>query len=198
MAETRFSEGDVFKQPRTFSTAVSFRDLPFDRIYHDTWFRQEERDEILSARRAQVIVPQALDLSALRHIWCRSTAEYETLYHLLPDDARRAWGDKITVRQDYELFHAKWTYVETASLSSQGALFRFHLCDAPDFDECGPFEIHAEITPDDGEMASIDLGEMMPDDDLALDLEALDLTGGYAIRLYLDDNLAYAGRYDPH
>lgn len=195
LAEVRFSEGDLMQKPKTFRTAASFREMPFDRIYHDTWFRPEERDEVLFARRAQVVVPHPLDLQHVRHIWCRSTAEYETLYHLLPDDTRRIWGDKITVRQDYHLFHSKWPYVERAALSREGALFHFNPCGGPDPEDCGPFEMRVEIQADDGQQASIDLGEMMPDEDLALDLTTLKLRGGFGLRLYLDDALAYAGRY---
>lgn len=195
LADTRFSEGDVNERPRTFSTAAAFRDLPFDRIYHDTWFRPEERNEILTARRAQVVVPHALDLQHVRHIWCRSTAEYETLYYLLPDDTRRVWGEKITVRQDYNLFHSKWVHVESVTLSREGALFRFNPCGSPNPDECGPFEIVAEIQGDDGREEQIDLGEMTPEEDLALDFSSLNLRGGFSVRLYLDDALAYAGRF---
>lgn len=195
LAEARFSEGDVSQHPRTFSTAAAFRDLPFHRIYHDTWFRSPERDEILSARRAQVILPHALDLRHLRHIWARSTAEYATLLNLLPEDQRRRWGERINVRRDYRLFHDKWVYVNRADLSLDGALFQFNTCGAPEYEACGPFEIRADVTRTDGQTHVIDMGQMMPDDDLALDFTALSLHPGYALRLYLDDTLAYAGQF---
>jgi hypothetical protein len=195
LAETRFSEGDVNQTQKTFSTAAAFRDLPFHRIYHDTWFRSEERDEILNARRAQVIVPHPLELGYLRHIWCRSQAEYETLYHLLPEDTRAQWGDKITVRTDYDLFHNKWVYVRSAALGEQGALFSFNACQSPEEDDCGPFHVQAQIIPHQGPGHRIDLGEIWLENHVALDLTAYDLAGGYDITLYLDDVVAYAGRY---
>lgn len=37
-ADTRFSEGDVMVNPKTFKSANAFRDMPFEMIYHDTWF----------------------------------------------------------------------------------------------------------------------------------------------------------------
>ena len=195
LADTRFSEGDVFQTPKTFSTASAFRDLPFHRIYHDTWFRPNERDEILSARRAQVIVPHSVGLQHLRHIWCRSSAEQETLLHLLPSSFRDQWGSKITVRKDYDLFHSKWVYVEQATLSAQGAFFHFNACQSSAEDECGPFEIRAEISSATT-LETIDLGEVMPRDNFALDLSAYDLRAGYTLRLYLDDALAYANRFE--
>ena len=89
--DTRFSEGDVNLTRKTFKAASSFRDLPFDLIYHDSAFKKEERDEIINARRAQVFFPKSLDLTDLRYVWCRSAAEYETLYHLLPPDVWRTF-----------------------------------------------------------------------------------------------------------
>jgi hypothetical protein len=194
--DVRFSEGDITQNPKTFSTAAAFRDLPFHRIYHDTWFRPNEREEILNARRAQVIVPHSLPLTHLRHIWCRSSAEQATLLHLLPHSYRDQWASKITVRKDYELFHSKWVYVEQAMLSAQGALFHFNPCKVKADDACGPFNIRAEITtPDADEKEIIDLGDMMSKENLALDLSEYDLSTGYSIRLYLDDDLAYANSF---
>ncbi len=199
LADARFSEGDVYQNPRTFSTAASFRDLPFHRIYHDSWFRPEERDEVLNARRAQVILPHALDLSHLRHIWCRSAAEYEMLYLMLPDTVRAQWGDRITVRKDYNLFHSKWVYVEAVTLSAEGALFHFNPCGSTSAEECGTFDVRVEVNAwhGDGHTHEIEFESLTPDEDFGLDLSMFDLQRGYDIRLYLDDVLVYFGRYIP-
>ncbi|MFW5691472.1 MAG: DarT ssDNA thymidine ADP-ribosyltransferase family protein, partial [Chloroflexota bacterium] len=198
LTEARFSEGDVFSKPRTFSTAAAFRDMPFHRIYHDTWFRSDEREEILSARRAQVILPHALDLGYLRHIWCRSQAEHETLLTLMPEGLRQRWGTQITVRKDYTLFHARWVYVEQATLSAEGALLQFNGCSSDDPEACGPFDVRAEISPNAPGVPpeAVALDALTLDEDLALDLTAYPLRDGYTLRLFLDGMLAYAGRFN--
>ena len=187
--DTRFSDGDVTQTKKTYKAASAFRDLPFDLIYHDSWFRNDEREEIMSARRAQVIVPTRLDLDALNHVWCRSSAEYDMLRSLLPSDVWLRWKDKITTRTDYNLFNRKWLYVDEATLTADSAHFRFNPCDARPA-ECGGFTARIEInTP---ESATIE--KVITDfsgDDIHLDLKH---TGGaYTVRLYLDDALVYAG-----
>ncbi|TVR20630.1 MAG: DUF4433 domain-containing protein [Anaerolineaceae bacterium] len=190
---TRFSEGDINRRPRTFGSASAFRDLPFDRIYHDSWFSTPERDEVLSARRAQIIVPHALDLAAhLRYVWCRSAAEYQTLHHQLSPSARKRWGEYLTARDDYRLFHEQWLYVQDVTLSETGALFRFN---QPHTAEgCGAFDIRMEIKTR-SLIHEITLDDMRIEDDLSIDFTAFGLSEGYALRLYLDDTLVYEGRH---
>ncbi|PJF23271.1 MAG: hypothetical protein CUN56_01795 [Phototrophicales bacterium] len=194
LAEARFSEASLMTTKKTYSSASSFRDLPFHLIYHDKWLKLEERDEVLAARHAQVILPHELDLTRyVRHIWCRSTAEYETLYYLLPEEARLQWGDKITARTDYELFNRRWAYVEKTVLSAEGALFTFN--QRPEFkkEDLGIFDVRAELIIKDT-LHPIHLGEMSIERDVALDFSTYDTASGYTLRLYLDNTLAYAGQ----
>lgn len=193
-ADTRFSEGDVMLNPKTFKSATAFRDMPFEMIYHDSWFSPDERDEILSARRAQVIVPQSLPLTHLRHIWCRSEAEYETLYHLLPRDLWEQYGTKLTARTDYDLYHRRWLYVQGVDLSQEGALFNFHPCHDRDGEECNPFDVRLEVTSGDTTQL-IDMGELTITKELAVDLTNYNLKNGYSIKLFLDDTLSYYGKH---
>jgi hypothetical protein len=197
-ADTRFSEGDVMVNPKTFKSATAFRDMPFELIYHDSPISAEERDEIISARRAQVIVPQQLPLTHLRHIWCRSEAEYETLYNLLPDDLWAQYGSKLTARTDYDLYHRYWLYVQQVELSVEGALFIFHPChqkpNEPSRDCTTPFDVRLELAFNDA-IQTIELGEMALQKELAVDLTAYALTDRYTIKLFLDDTLAYYGEY---
>jgi hypothetical protein len=193
-ADSRFSEGDVMLNPKTFKSATAFRDMPFEMIYHDSWFNPDERDEVLSARRAQVIIPQQLPLTHLRHIWCRSEAEYETLYHLLPPDLWSQYGSKLTARVDYDLYHRRWLYVHGVEMSANGALFTFHPCHDREAEECNPFDVRIEVTTGD-QSHTIDMGEMVIDKELAVDLTSYGLANGYQIKLFLDDTLAYYGEH---
>ncbi len=192
MPETRFSEGDVTSLEKTYKSATAFRDLSFDLIYHDSWFRSDERDEVMNARRSQVIVPGTLGLDHLRHIWCRSSADYETLRTLMPSDAWQKWHDKVTARTDYNLFNRRWLSVDEALLTAEEARFRFSPCDGKG-EECGPFAVRVEIETPNGAQHHIS-GEMLNgDDDLIVGLGKR--TGPYTLHLYLDDALAYAGKY---
>jgi hypothetical protein len=47
-------------------SAVEFLKLPFQKIYHNTWFEPDQHDEIVACRHAEVIVPRSLDLDALK------------------------------------------------------------------------------------------------------------------------------------
>ncbi len=194
LAEARFSEGDLNQNKKTFKSALSFRDLPFDLIYHDTWLRSEERDEILNARRAQVILPDVVGLEHLEHIMCRSKAEVETLLMLLPDNVRKKWQPFIEYREDYNLFNARWTFVRSAQLQPEGAHFQFNPWDSTNNDEFSPFDIRAEIETNSHthviELSDVDLTS----DELALDLTTFSLNVGYTLKLYLDEALAYAGQ----
>ena len=51
----RFADGDPEKTKKTYKTPSYFRDMPFEQIYHDSWFSSDEREEIMRHREAQVI-----------------------------------------------------------------------------------------------------------------------------------------------
>ncbi len=197
-ADTRFSEGDVMMNPKTFKSATAFRDMPFEMIYHDLPLNDDEKDEVLSARRAQVIVPQSLPLTHLRHIWCRSEAEYETFYHLLPSDLWEQYGSKLTARTDYDLYHRRWLYIQGVDLSLEGALFNFHPCDNRNntSGDCNTFDVRLEVTHGDITQ-TIDMDELTLDKELAIDLTSYGLKNGYHIKLFLDDALSYYGQHHP-
>lgn len=190
--DSRFSEGDVTKLRKSYKAASAFRDMPFDLIYHNSWFRPDERDEVMTARRAQVIMEGNLNLTHLQHIWCRSSAEYETLRTLLPDHVWRQWRDKITTRTDYNLFNRKWIYVDEAILMADVARFRFNPCDSYR-DDCRDFTTRVEIEYTNGDTQVVDIPEFEYKQELLVDIGEPQLA--YTIKLYCDDALIYAGRF---
>jgi hypothetical protein len=104
------------------------------------------------------------------------------------------FGDRVTTRTDYELFHRHRRFVYRAGLAREGAHFVFNPCQNTASDECGPFNVRVELRTRHGEQHVLDLGEFVPDDELALDLTTFDLDA-YELRLYFDDALAFAGRF---
>ncbi len=192
-ADSRFSEGDIYRLRKSSKKASDFRRLPFEQIYHDSWFAAEERDEIMMRRQAVVLVPEQLDLEHLRHVWCRSAAERDTLRALLPSGKWSRWQDKVTTRTDFNLFNRKWAYVEEAELGAGRLALRFNPCE----DDCGEFKLRVEAQETGGRKHTWNEDEFVPGDAYQLDVSMLNPERGYTLRVYLDDALAYAGKFVP-
>ena len=174
----------------------SFQKIPFNLVYHDTWFGPAEHASIIYHRNAEVLVAKRLSLDAVRMIRCRSQAEYETLLHLLPPGALARWVDKIGVQPSLHLFHNRWTFVEQVEMSDQLLLFRFNQgTQTP-----GPFDARVEIT----ELLTTGAKryrwhdqqfQTKPNNALDLSLHNLERAQDYTIQLFLDEQLAFASRY---
>lgn len=191
--DTRFSEGNPAKTKKTYATPTYFRELPFEQIYHDSWFMPDEREEIMRYREAQVVIEERMSLSSLQVIWLRSTAEYETLRYLLPDDIWHKWRDKITARTDYHLFNHKRTYVQDAILTADNIQLRFNPCQLPN--SCGRFFILVQVQYADGETLEWRNEAFVPEQDTLIELPARDMA--YEVQILLDGDLAYASHYQP-
>ncbi len=191
-AQTLFTDGNLAKGATTPRTdADSFRQIPFDLVYHDSWFEPVDRDKIVYHRHAEVLVPQRMDLETLRFIWCRSQAEYETLLYLLPPMTRSRWLKHIGLA-DSNLFFKHWSFVESAALSSTQARFNFNTSTKTP----GPFKIRVELSQiADGAKYVWNDERYMANSTLALDTSKLSNATDYALRLFLEDDLAFAGRY---
>lgn len=189
--DSRFSDGDPAKTGRTYKTPAYFKDLPFEQIYHDSWFMPDERDEILRYREAQVIIPDQLGLESLQLIWVRSEAEYETLHHLMPPSLWRKWRDKITARTDYHLFNNKSLHVQTAILQGDRVRLRFNI-GASEADN-GPFLAQGVIEYPDGERRVWEDETWVAEGDLVWAFA--DRGQDYVVQFLLDGELAYASAY---
>jgi hypothetical protein len=188
-----FSYGDPAKTRITYRTPAFFREMPFDRIYHDSWFPADEKDEIMRCREAQVMIPEKLGLDSLQFIWLRSVAEYETLHHLLPPELWRKWRDKITARNDYHLFNHRRLYVQSAALTANEIQLRFNppLTDK----DGGMFQAEAQVTYPDGSVYQWQDDAFRAGSDMTLELPQS--KPGYKVRFLLDGDLAYASAYQP-
>ncbi len=192
--ESRFSDGDPNRTKKTYKTPAYFSDLPFDLIYHDSWFMPDEREEIMRSREAQVIVPDRMGLESLQFIWVRSSAEYETLQSLVSGDVWRKWRDKITARTDFQLFNQKWIYVDDVQLGEKDIRFRFNPCDKSA--DCQPFHMKVVITHENNIVYQWENEAFtFANQDLLLTLpQALQ---DYQVQMFLDGELAYSGDHQP-
>lgn len=188
--KARFADGNPEQTKKTYATPQYFRDMPFEQIYHDSWFMPDEKDEIMRYREAQVIVPDKMGLEALQVIWLRSPAEYETLRQLMPPAIWHKWRDKFTARSDYHLFNNKRSYVQVASLESEQIRLTFNPCQY----DCQPFMATAKIDYGNGDSITWQEDDFLPEKDLVIKLPQ---NKPYKIRFELDGNIAYAGQYHP-
>jgi len=86
---TCFSTGNLAKrrEANVGATAEFLKSIPFDKVFHVGRLSDVEKREIVFRRQAEIIIPEELDLTALRYVGCRTQAEYETLLWLLTPEA---------------------------------------------------------------------------------------------------------------
>ena len=188
-----YSDGNLGSANANVYEDLSFlKQIPFDLVYHDTRFDRSERDQIVYHRNAEVLVPQRMGLESLRHIGCRSDAEYKTLLHLLAPGTRSRWVDKLGVRPNLQLFNRKWTFVEEVDMNTEKIVFHFNRNSFTP----GPFDTRFEIV-----ITATGMKYQWRDEAyqcnqlLVVSLSNLGNPPDYTARLFLDDQLAYANRY---
>lgn len=186
----QFAEGNLAKLGiQGFrSTAEELAAFDFNKIYHQGVFNRTERDDIILHRNAEVVIPNELDLSALKFIVCRSPAEKESLLYLLPESVISKWGSKILVDTKADFYNRNWAFIQTVQLNSKIATFDF----SPDAIATQPFTLTAtrrgyeeKVLRQENFRANKKLMFEFPRD-----------IWKYEIELRLDDNLAFIGSYD--
>ena len=192
-ADSCFSDGNLGSPYSSGRGDVSFlKQIPFDLVYHDTWFDPSERGQIVHHRNSEVLVPRRMGLESLRFIGCRSDAEYKTLLHLLPPETLSRWVDKLGIRPNLQLFNRKWTFVEQVDVSTEKIVFHFNRTSLTP----GPFDAHVEINEAATGMKYHWRNEAYQCNRvLTLSLPSLRDPSDYSASLYLDDQLAYADRF---
>jgi hypothetical protein len=191
-ADTEFSDGNLAANAATGTDARFLERIPFERVYHDSWFEASEKATIIFHRHAEVIIPNELDLSAVRFVGCRTQAEYETLLHLLDPPARKKWGAKIGLGAKASLHYRRWTFVEQAELTGNRIRFRFN----PSSATPGPFRALVRIREDAAGNEYIwSSDEFLANSVLELSLQTLRRPEEYTVRLELNGQLAYMNHY---
>jgi hypothetical protein len=193
---TRFSNGNLRSQAAEEDNSVDFYlSLPFESIYHDASLprlNDEKKKDVIFHRHAEVIISDALDLSNLKYIVCRSQAEFETLLHLLPGDKHLKWKNKV--RTAPQLFFSKWVYIERVTPSSQSIIFDFNNAKKPD--ESSPFHARLEIEETySGNNFSWEDKTFRVGKQLKFNLSSLSRPESYKVSFSLDDHPAYQNIY---
>lgn len=192
-SDSSFSDGNLGSSYATVDGAVPFlQQIPFNLVYHDNWFGPAERDQIVHRRNAEVLVPQRMGLESLRFIGCRSDAEHKALLHLLPLEIRSNWVSKIGALGSLQLFHREWSFVEQVDMNSEKIIFRFNRSSRTP----GPFDVRVEIEETATGIIYRWRNEAFQcNQELTLALSNLRSPSDYTARLFLDDHMAYADRY---
>ena len=193
-ADCRFTEGNVAANPICNSGVDALRLIPFNLVYHDSWFDPPDRSTIIYHRNAEILVPERLGTETLQGICCRSQAEYETLMNLLPWEIRERWVRRIVVQPNLRLFFNHWTFVQQVEMDCRLLRFRFN----QDSRAPGPFDARVDIEENgvcDGNLYQWRQTEFQAKDELVLELSNLEHPYDYNVTLYLDEQLAFSGRY---
>jgi len=198
---TRFSDGNLAATSRvSVGDDIGFLSrIPFRLVYHNTWMPGEQKEDLTFRRHAEAIVPKELRLSVLQAVLCRTTAEMETLLHLLSDKARARWAERIGTKAS--LFYKRWSFVESATLTREKAKFNFN----PSSQTPGPFLADVRFTalPSGRRFVwrkegyytnqAMKFGAgRVPESSLQVTLHAAGHPADYEVELRLNSELAYA------
>ena len=191
---TRFSDGNLAANANVGETIDFLLSLPFEKIYHDgsLWGLSDgAKRTVIFHRHAEVIIPNKMDLTDLKFIWCRSQAEFETLIDLLPHNIYLKWAKKIGVGNKSSLFFTKWSFITKADLNISSISFSFNPSLTP-----GPFHAMLEITEQEtkDEFTWEDL-DFYAKDTKSFSLSNLKYPDNYRVSFRLDGHLAYQNQF---
>ncbi|EMY8533575.1 DUF4433 domain-containing protein [Bacillus paranthracis] len=184
---------DIYNSPDDLQSA------PFPNIYHFDPVTPEERDTIVKARHAEILVKDECDLSALKHIYCRSQAEVDTLKTLLPSKIRSKYNDIITVPKNTKhFFFDQYTRIDSVGFDNNKDLiikwdtipsskfhFKMKICSQ-----------HSLKTICSGNKLEYDPHSLINKTHRWLTGSALSGHSGCIVVITLDNNLVYVNSFD--
>jgi hypothetical protein len=130
--EVLVQEGTHFTQcaahwaeAEVYESAEELKGLPWRDIYSSGAMPAGRKQELIGARHAEILVANALDLTHVTKVVCRTGPERDTLLHLLTDAARTAWRERIVQAGPAELFNGRWTQMQNVTLVGNALVFAF-------------------------------------------------------------------------
>ncbi|WP_420629292.1 DarT ssDNA thymidine ADP-ribosyltransferase family protein [Candidatus Leptofilum sp.] len=187
----QFSDGGLGSpRARYLSNASDLKNLPWKKIYHTGRF-DPSKEDITFRRSAEVLVPNSLELNALRYIYCRSQAEKETLLQLLEPNNRRKYRNKVAATSRSTLFFRKHTFIQTGRLSAQSATFDF----SPETSSPGPFNLKIEVQTET-QNGAYEINNFMVKPNQNFSISFRRKIPKYTIRVKLDNYLAFANSFE--
>ena len=194
----KFSPGRLTKKSQLGQSARVLADMDFKAIFHDRSVGVQGthgRSDVLFSRLAEVLVQDRLSFDHLKFIVCRSEPERDPLLLLLNETARKKWIRKVVVDEGHRrLFFKQTTFVKSVYLSQHEARFAFYHDIAQDMR--GPFNFRVEWTSRGQSWARHYLDFMIQSQPEVIPVPRGANPGNYGIRLTLDGETAYIGRFD--
>lgn len=188
MNGTRFSNGNMGRYSAKHSDQREFYlDIPFEYVFHEGPFKEDQKDAIIFHRNAEVLVPNCLPIeNTLKYIVCRSRAELQTVWTLLPSKVADKWQEKFRLDTKNRFFYREWTYVDLVLTTPSTIAFSFN----PSTRTPGPFT--AKVTyKEDGNKPRYWQDQIVTNRTLSLGIK--NAKKG-TMSLELDGDLAYKGR----
>ena len=191
-----FSDGSLASSnPNIYSTAVDYSNLPFEKIYHDSYFSQEDKPTIKFHRQAEILVKNELNLETLKKVFCRSEAEYRTLQFLINSSKAMKYKNMIGSSQKGNLFFKQWLFIERVDFEpgklyvacskppSESSNFRlkFHIISV---ENESTFKLKLESNKVEYKVFYINLPNKLDGDRLI-------------VKIYFDDCLMFADHFEP-
>lgn len=193
MRGTRFTRGRLVRGTEIGDDAEFLRSIPFKQVYHDGPFAPHDRDAIIDARHAEVLIEDRLALdSSLRWIVCRSKPEADTLLHRIRPETRRSWSSRVRLASGRPVFFMRATHVESVQLLPTKLALRLFSDVDSGFE--GPFDLEIEwrstgIDPRRNQCAGYFVSGSPYVCQLGEDLAS------YVVSVRLNGDLAYEGRF---
>ena len=190
---TMFTNGNAASWGASRDGSIEFlRSIPFQKVYHDGAVKDREKRDIVFHRCAEVLVRDELPLAHLKHVLCRSHAEYETLMNILSENARAQFRKKIGVSG--RVHFRRWTFVESVDLTHDRVNFRFN----PSSLTPGPFDTTMELCNGTSTLVGRWHDQAyQANGTLAIGLSRLGSLQAYRVTLTFDGLLAYCGLFAP-
>jgi hypothetical protein len=190
---TRFTRGRLRALSPVGSDLAFLQSIPFDDVYHDKGTGKRTA-EIVDARHAEVLVQRRLPLDHVRYVVCRSAPERDTLLSLLDQAALARWRPSTIVQAGQRFFYKRGTHVQEVLLEPEYSRFTFAAPIAPDWR--GPFALRIDWKFPDGSTAHYERDPYSVDTNPPLRLSLGDHYSRYEVRLTLNGDLAYQGRFE--
>ncbi len=103
-------------------TEQYFSEIPFDKVFHVGGIGGDR--SIIDHRCAEVLATSPMPLRGnLQWIFSRTTAERDTLLHLL-GERQADWSNKIIVSDDLSVFERSFVFVDYVGISHEGVSFQ--------------------------------------------------------------------------
>lgn len=164
-----------------------FANIPFHKVYHlgDTG----NDTTIIQHRCAEVLAVSPIPLNeALQWIYCRSTAERETLLFNLRG-SNFDWSSRIIISDDLKVFQRNYTFVELVRITHKGVIFQLN----PRYDNKN-VSIEITVLNDKGAVAASFINpdfSPRPPTSSQWRYECKLQSGEYQVKINLDGHLAY-------